>query len=343
MGDTMLETVNRFVWGLPALVMILGVGIYLSIQTRFAQIRFLPRALRKFWVMLVGKDEQGSFRALCTALAATVGTGNIVGVAGAICLGGPGSIFWMWVCGLMGMVTKYAEAVLAVTYREKGKAGTMYIIGQGLGEKWRWLACIYAFFGCVAAFGVGNATQINAVVQSAASAAQDLGWKFTEGQAVLVAAVIGGLGMWCLLGGGKRVGKVASFLVPMASLSYLLLCLGALIARWDCIVPAISRIVLGAFCPKAVTGGMLGSAFVSLRVGASRGVFTNEAGMGTAAMAHGTANPEHPADQGLMGIMEVFLDTIVICTMTALVILTSGVPISYGIDRGATLTSQAFF
>ena len=238
----MLETVNHFVWGLPALVMILGVGIYLSIKTRFAQLRFLPKALRKFWEMLLGKDQQGSFQALCTALAATVGTGNIVGVAGAISLGGPGSIFWMWVCGLMGMVTKYAEAVLAVTYREKAKAGPMYIIRQGLGEKWYWLACVYSIFGCVAAFGVGNATQINAVVQSAASAARDMVLEFTEGQAVLVAAVIGGLGMWCLLGGGKRVGKVASFLVPLASLAYLLLCLGALIGRWDHIMPAIAQI-----------------------------------------------------------------------------------------------------
>ena len=218
----------------------------------------------------------------------------------------------------------------------------MYVIRQSLGKKWHWLAALYSIFGCVAAFGVGNATQINAVVQSAASAAQDLGWEFTQGQAVLVAAVIGCLGMWCLLGGGKRVGKVASFLVPLASFAYLLLCMGALIARWDCIISAISQIFIGAFRPKAVTGGVLGSAFVALRVGASRGVFTNEAGMGTAAMAHGTANPKQPADQGLMGIMEVFLDTMVICTMTALVILTSGTSISYGADGGAALTSQAF-
>lgn len=345
--EEILESVNNFIWGVPALVLILGVGAHFSFLTGFAQLRLLPKALRRLWKMLSGKDSEDSFKALCTALAATVGTGNIVGVAGAIALGGPGSIFWMWVCAILGMVTKYAEAVLSVVYRGKSEtgeplAGPMYMIREGLGSNLRWLGTAYCLFGCLAAFGMGNATQINAVVESTASAAGYFGCKMPGWLKFCFGVILGLLAMWSMLGGAKRIGDLTSVLVPGASVAYILLCLWAILRRGDQIPVAISNIFMGAFQPKAVTGGLVGSAFMALRVGASRGVFTNEAGMGTASIAHGTANPKHPCDQGLMGILEVFLDTVVICTLTALVILTSGIPISYGLDEGAALTVRAF-
>ena len=345
--EVILESVNHFIWGVPALMLILGVGVYLCLLTGFAQLRLLPKALRRLWNMLSGTGSGDSFKALCTALAATVGTGNIVGVAGAIALGGPGSIFWMWICAFLGMVTKYAEAVLSVVYRGKSEtgeplAGPMYMIQEGLGPKLRWLGTVYCLFGCIAAFGMGNATQINAVVESAASAAGFFGFKMPGWLKFGFGAILGLLAMWSMLGGAKRIGNLASVLVPGASMAYILLCLWAITLRGNQIPGAVSSIFVGAFQPKAVTGGIVGSAFMALRVGASRGVFTNEAGMGTAAIAHGTANPMHPCDQGLMGILEVFLDTLVICTLTALVILTSGIPIPYGLDEGAVLTVRAF-
>lgn len=334
-----LARINSFVWGLPALALILGVGLHLTRKTGFGQLRLLPGAIKEFFAMCSGK-EKGGFHALCTALAATVGTGNIAGVAGAIALGGPGSIFWMWACALLGMITKFAEATLSVHFRQRTEdgfaGGPMYIIEQGLGKSWRPLAVVYCIFGTVAAFGMGNATQINAVAESIRGIA--------PGTALgsIVAGVLALGAAWSLLGGAKRIGTVAAVLVPVSSVCYILLCIGALMEKAAYLPGALEAIVAGAFSPRAVTGGALGSGFAALRVGASRGVFTNEAGMGTAAMAHGTSPVSHPAQQGLMGIMEVVLDTIVICTMTALVILTSGVPIGYGIDRGAELTVQAF-
>lgn len=344
-----IEMVNRIVWGAPALAGILGTGLYLSVRTGFAQLRLFPRALKLFLSRLSRKQETGGvppFQALCTALAATVGTGNLVGVAGAIALGGPGSIFWMWVCAVLGMMTKFAEAALAVRYRVKEKGeylgGPMYIISQGLGRRWNWLAVLYCFFGVVAAFGVGNATQVNAVITGLNQVIVYFGGAQTRKQDLLMGSVMALLVAAMLLGGAKRIGKTAEFLVPFVSCGYLLLGAGVLIARAEAVPAAFGAIVRGAFSPRAVTGGALGSMFQALRVGVSRGVFTNEAGMGTASIAHAAADVAHPAEQGLMGIMEVFLDTIVICTMTALVILCSGVPIAYGVDAGAALTTQAF-
>lgn len=345
-----LECVNGIVWGAPALVLILGVGLYISLRTGFAQITLFPRALRAFAARLRGgKAEEGAvtpFQALCTALAATVGTGNLVGVAGAMAIGGPGAIFWMWICALLGMATKFAEATLAVRYRvrENGEyvGGPMYMIREGLGKKWYWLGGVYSFFGIVAAFGVGNATQINAVVNGVDAAVKAFGGEVSLLgnliMGILLAILIGAM----LLGGARRIGLVAERLVPFVSAAYLLLGLGVLIARVQAVPAAFGAIVQGAFAPRAVTGGVVGSMFAALRTGVSRGVFTNEAGMGTASIAHAGAQVRHPAEQGLMGIMEVFLDTIVICTMTALVILVSGVAIPYGVDVGVTLTTDAF-
>lgn len=344
-----VDFANKLIWGAPALILILGVGVYLSVKTGFAQFRLFPEAWKQFLRKLSGKertDGVSSFQALCTALAATVGTGNLVGVAGAIALGGPGSIFWMWVCALLGMATKYAEATLAVHFRtrENGEyvGGPMYIIRRGLGSRWAWLGTVYSFFGVFASFGVGNAAQINAVITGVNQVFDRFGmqsggkWDLVIG--ILLALLVGTM----LLGGAKRIGKTAELLVPFLSVTYILLCLGALIARVQLIPGAFASIIHGAFSPRAVTGGLVGSLFQTLRIGVSRGVFTNEAGMGTASIAHASAQVSHPVQQGMMGIMEVFLDTIVICTMTALVILCSGVPIPYGEDVGGTLTTASF-
>ena len=346
-----LERINGLVWGAPALVLILGVGLYLSLRTGFIQLTLFPKALKGFFGKFRARkqlqDGVSPFQALCTALAATVGTGNLAGVAGAIAIGGPGAIFWMWVCAILGMVTKFAEATLAVRYRRKDASGEyvggpMYMIRDGMGKSWRPLAACYCFFGVVAAFGVGNATQVNTVISGVNQVMVAFGGaQSTLGDlimGIILAALIAGI----LLGGLRRIGRIAEQLIPLASGIYLLLGMGVLIARSQAIGGAFSAIVNGAFSPAAVTGGAVGSLIVSLRIGVSRGVFTNEAGMGTASIAHAAAQVTHPVEQGLMGIMEVFLDTIVICTMTALVILVSAVPIPYGEDVGVTLTTQAF-
>ena len=344
-----LETLNRFVWGAPALVLILGVGVFLSVRSGFAQLTLFSRACRVFLAKLRqgnDGDDVSPFQALCTALAATVGTGNLVGVAGAIALGGPGAIFWMWICAIVGMATKFAEATLAVRYRVRVNGayvgGPMYMIRQGMGKRWNWLACLYSFFGVFAAFGVGNATQINAVITGVNEVIAAFGGSESRSGNLLMGVILAALVGAMLLGGAKRIGAAAEMLVPFASCAYILLGAGVLVMRASEIPQALVSIVTGAFSPGAVTGGMLGSAFQALRIGVSRGVFTNEAGMGTASIAHASARVSHPAEQGLMGIMEVFLDTIVICTMTALVILCSGVPISFGADVGGVLTTRAF-
>ena len=334
--------------GLPAAALILGVGLYLTIQLGFPQLVLLPKAFGLFFRrMFAGKPREGvsSFQALCTALAATVGTGNLVGVAGAICLGGPGAMFWMWVCAFFGMATKYSEAALAVRCRVKtpdGYAGgPMYTMTCGLGQGFRLLAKVYCVFGILAAFGVGNAAQINAVVTGVNGAVSRFGGEPSLRGNLMMGLILAVLAGFLLFGGAKRIGAAAELLVPIAAGCYILLCIGVLLVFRRRIPAAFGQILAGAFCPRAVTGGILGSAFQALSVGCRRGVFTNEAGMGTASIAHACAEAE-PAEQGLMGMVEVFLDTIVICTLTALVILVSGVPIPYGVDVGGELTTAAF-
>ena len=346
-----MQSVYNAVWGVPALVLILGVGVYLSIRTGFAQLRSFPKAMKLFISRMFGKSGAGegvsSFQALCTALAATVGTGNLAGVAGAIAIGGPGAVFWMWLCGILGMVIKFAEATLAVCCRAKNSTGEfvggpMYMIRLGLPKAFWPLAGVYAFFGVVAAFGVGNATQINTVIAGLADTLAIFGYSLPRWGKLLLgiglAALIGAM----LLGGAKRIGRIAELMVPFAAGLYILLGLVVLALCRDKIGDAFAAIFLGAFSPSAVTGGCIGSAMIALRTGVSRGVFTNEAGMGTASIAHAGAQVRHPVEQGLMGIVEVFLDTIVICTITALVILVSGVSIPYGLDAGISLTTAAF-
>lgn len=347
--EKFLVWLNGIVWGAPALLLILGVGLYLSFRLDFVQITLFPEALLRFLRQLFpagNSDSRSSFQALCTALAATVGTGNLVGVAGAICLGGPGAVFWMWLCGILGMITKYTEALLSVRYRIRSEnsysGGPMYMILLGLPRKMHPLAWLYAFFGMIASFGVGNATQINAAMSGLRTCFENYGRVMSPAEQLLVVAAFALLVSAMLFGGAKSVASAAERLIPFVSAGYILLCIGVLVIRWQQIPMAFSCIFQGAFSPQAVTGGMLGSSFQALRVGCSRGVFTNEAGMGTAAIAHAGAEVDHPVQQGMMGIIEVFLDTIVICTLTALVILVSGVPISYGTDAGALLTTEAF-
>lgn len=347
----LLEIINEIVWGIPTLLLILGVGLYFTVKTRFFQFVKFPSALKTFFAKLkpgtVSENGVSPYQALCTALAATVGTGNIAGVAGAIALGGPGAIFWMWICAVLGMIIKCAEATLAVRYRKAGNngevfGGPMFMIEQGLSPRWKPMAVLYAFFGVIAAFGVGNATQINAVLGGIHSAASVFGISLDAKDDLIFGIILAVLVFLMFSGGAKRIGKIAEALVPYASAVYLLLGIGVLLARAEAIPAAFASIFQGAFSPKAVTGGTIGSMFVVSRTGAARGVFTNEAGMGTASIAHAAADVAHPVEQGLMGIMEVFLDTIVICTITALVILCSGIDIPYGLDVGASLTSEAF-
>ena len=345
----MLLAVHSAVWGVPMLLLILGVGIWIAVYVGFPQLDLFPASLADFARKLRWRKSGSgisSFRALCTALSATVGTGNIIGVAGAICLGGPGAIFWMWVCGFLAMGTKFAEAVLSVQYRKHCGAeylgGPMYMITGGLAPRWHGLAVVYSVLGMIASFGVGNAAQINAVVSGINSVLSLGGVRETFRQdlafGLILAVVVGSI----LLGGARRIGRAAEVMVPLASVFYIILCAVVLFLRRELIPDAMAAVLKGAFTPQSVTGGAVGSTFQVLQTGCCRGVFTNEAGMGTASMAHAGADVTHPVEQGLMGIVEVFLDTIVLCTLTALVILTCGVPIPYGTDMGGLLTVNAF-
>ncbi|MCI6729986.1 MAG: sodium:alanine symporter family protein [Candidatus Faecousia sp.] len=346
----LLEGLNRLVWGFPALLLILGVGGYLSIRTGFVQLRKLGLTFKTIWQKLRQPPEPGGvspFQALCTALAATVGTGNIAGVAGAIAIGGPGAVFWMWVAAFLGMAVKYGEVVLAVRYREPGPdgaylGGPMYYIRNGLGHAWGWLGSLYCCFGVIAAFGVGNSTQVSTAVASINQALAAFGHTPGFRGNLVMGLILGLLVGLVVLGGARRIGSVAEYLIPVMSLGYILLSLGAIACNRQALPGALEAIFAGAASPRACTGGAVGSLFITLRIGVSRGVFTNEAGMGTASIAHAGAKTRHPCEQGLYGIFEVFADTIVICTMTALVILTSGVSIPYGVDAGAELTVTAF-
>ena len=346
---------NNFIWGVPAMVCIIGVGLYLSFRTGFLQIRKFPYALRCTIGRMFKKKEASDgaitpFQAVCTALAATVGTGNIAGVAGAIAIGGPGAVFWMWVSALLGMCTKFFEVTLAVHYRERNArgelvGGPMYYIKNGLGKKWMPLAYAYALFGVFAVFGTGNATQVNTI--TAAINAPLLNYHLLSSAQVSACNLIIGI-VICLvvglilIGGIKRIGRVSEQLVPLMALLYVILALGIIALRVQAIPAVFAAIFEGAFQPSAVTGGIVGSFFVSMKKGVSRGIFSNEAGLGTGSIAHACADTRKPVKQGMFGIFEVFMDTIVICTMTALVILLSGVSVPYGQAAGAELTISGF-
>ena len=353
--ETINTAVNNFIWGVPAMVCIFGVGLYLSIRTNFLQIRKFPYAIKTTLGRIFRKRDASDgaitpFQAVCTALAATVGTGNIAGVAGAIAIGGPGAIFWMWVSALFGMCTKYAEVTLAVHYREinaNGElvGGPMYYIKNGLSKKWHWLAYLFAAFGVLTVFGTGNATQVNTITTAINSAL--LNYNVISESAVstsnlIIGIIIAILIAMILLGGIKRIGHVTEKLVPFMALLYILLGLGVILLNIQNVPAVFVSIFRGAFQPRAVTGGIVLSMFTSLKKGVSRGIFSNEAGLGTGSIAHACADTKKPVKQGMFGIFEVFADTIVICTLTALVILVSGVPVNYGAAAGAELTISGF-
>ena len=353
--ETINTAVNNFIWGVPAMVCIFGVGLYLSIRTNFLQIRKFPYAIKTTLGRIFRKRDASDgaitpFQAVCTALAATVGTGNIAGVAGAIAIGGPGAIFWMWVSALFGMCTKYAEVTLAVHYREinaNGElvGGPMYYIKNGLSKKWHWLAYLFAAFGVLTVFGTGNATQVNTITTAINSAL--LNYNVISESAVstsnlIIGIIIAILIAMILLGGIKRIGHVTEKLVPFMALLYILLGLGVILLNIQNVPAVFASIFRGAFQPRAVTGGIVLSMFTSLKKGVSRGIFSNEAGLGTGSIAHACADTKKPVKQGMFGIFEVFTDTIEICTLTALVILCSGVAVDYGKAAGAELTILGF-
>ena len=338
------SVVNSFIWGVPAMICIIGVGILLTVRTRCIQVR-------KIFDKTQARDGSMSpFQAVCTALAGTVGTGNIAGVAGAIALGGPGAIFWMWCSAFLGMCTKFSEVTLAIHFREKNKngeyvGGPMYYIKNGLSKKWHFLAVFYAVFGVLTVFGTGNATQVNTIVSSVNTALMNFNILKGEPNSnvnLIFGIFIAALVAMVLLGGIKRIGQVSEKLVPFMAVLYVILALGVIILNIQRVPGVFAQIVSGAFTPRAATGGIIGSMFLSMKKGVSRGIFSNEAGLGTGSIAHACADTDNAVHQGMFGIFEVFMDTIVICTLTGLVILLAAPNISYGQAAGAELTISGF-
>lgn len=348
------QVVNGFIWGVPAMICIIGVGLLLSVRTRFIQIRKFGVAMKntvgKIFDKTQAKDGSMSpFQAVCTALAGTVGTGNIAGVAGAIALGGPGAIFWMWCSAFLGMCTKFSEVTLAIHFREKNSngeyvGGPMYYIKNGLSKKWYFLAVLYAVFGVLTVFGTGNATQVNTIVASINSALMSFHIiDGTNDKANLIFGIfIAALVAMVLLGGIKRIGQVTEKLVPFMAVLYVILAFGVIIMNIEHVPAVFSEIFSGAFSPRAATGGVIGSMFLSMKKGVSRGIFSNEAGLGTGSIAHACADTDNAVHQGMFGIFEVFMDTIIICTLTGLVILLAAPGITYGQAAGAELTISGF-
>jgi AGCS family alanine or glycine:cation symporter len=333
---------NGVVWGPYMLILLVGTGVYFTIRTNFFQVRKFGFSMKETLFTIFKKDESAKegdispFQALTTALAATVGTGNIAGVATAIALGGPGAIFWMWVSAFFGMMTKFAEVVLAIHYREKNEEGNwvggpMYYISKGLNMKW--LGIVFSVFGALAAFGIGNMVQSNSVASALEST-----FSIPPIITGIVLAVLAGL---VILGGIKRIGSVTEKIVPFMAVFYILGALTILILNFKGVPTAFALIFESAFAPKAAVGGFAGATvMMAMRRGVARGVFSNEAGLGSAPIAHAAARTDHPVRQGLWGIFEVFADTIIICSLTALTILSTGVWNSG--TTGAALTTEAF-
>ncbi len=335
-----VKWLSGIVWGVPMLVLLLGVGIFLTIGLRFRTLRNLPLALWMLWRgrAAEGKGEITPFNALMTALAATIGTGNIAGVATAIFIGGPGAVFWMWMTALVGMATKFAEAVLAVRYREVDERGVyvggpMYYIKNGLGPRWAWLGACFALFAGFAGFGIGNTVQANSVADALEAAFGVPFW--TTG--VMLAILVGSV----LFGGVHRIAAFAGTLVPVMAITYVGAGLVVILLNIQAVPDAFRLIFAHAFSPIAATGGFAGAAvWAAIRFGVARGIFSNEAGLGSAPIAHAAAECKGPVSQGLVAMLGTFIDTILVCTFTALVILTTGAWTSG--KTGAELTSLAF-
>ncbi|MDC0658991.1 sodium:alanine symporter family protein [Leisingera sp. SS27] len=338
--NSIVGAVNGVVWGPMMLVLILGVGFFLQVGLKFMPIRKLGMG---FGLMFKGREATGEgqitpFNALMTALSATIGTGNIAGVATAVFLGGPGALFWMWMTALVGMATKYSEAVCAVKYRERDEEGNyvggpMYYIKNGLGAKWAWLGVAFAVFGSIAAFGIGNGVQANGVAQ-----VLETNFGFNTSVTGIVLMVLTGA---VILGGITRIGAVAGFLVPFMAVGYIVAGLIVLVINADAIGTAFSLVFTHAFTPSAAEGGFAGAAvWAAIRFGVARGVFSNEAGLGSAPIAHAAAETKGPVNQGLIAMLGTFIDTIIVCSITGLAIIASGAWTSG--ESGAALTSLAF-
>ena len=347
--------INGVVWGIPMLVLLVGTGIMLTIRTKGLQFRKFGYAMRNtigkvFQKQEAGKGEITPFQAVTTALAATVGTGNISGVIAALTLGGPGSLFWLWVTALFGMVTKYSEALLAVKFRERNAkgdwvGGPMYYIKNGLGKKWNWLGFVFCIFGALAAFGIGNAVQIgnitNAIRTSILAFNPETTINFNILNLVIGVLIAVFVGV-TVIGGIKRLGQVTEKLVPVMSIIYIVTCLIVILLHIGSIGHVFAMIFKGAFNPKAIVGAGIGVTIKScIQWGVKRGVFSNEAGLGSAPIAHASSSEKNPVKQGLYGIFEVFMDSIVICSLTGLTILSSGVSFDYGKQGGNDLISNA--
>lgn len=337
-----IESINGVVWGPLMLLLLLGVGIYLQIGLKGMPIRNIGRAFALLWQgRRRGEKESGqisAFNALMTSLSATIGTGNIAGVATAIALGGPGAVFWMWMTALVGMATKYAEAVLAVRFRERDRAGNfvggpMYYIRNGLGRRFAWLGGLFALFGTLASFGIGNTVQANSVADALTTSFNIPAW--------LTGLVIMGLAGAVIIGGIKRISNVAGRLVPLMAVGYLVAGLVVLVINVAAIPEALRLIVVHAFTPISAAGGFAGAAVAAaIRFGVARGIFSNEAGLGSAPIAHAAAQTDSPVRQGMIAMLGTFIDTLLVCSITALAIITSGQWL--GGDSGAALTSLAF-
>ena len=336
----LITAINELAWGPPMLVLLLGTGLYLSLGLRFMTVRKIPVALRLLLQGRAGKGEGdiSPFNALMTSLSATIGTGNIAGVATAVALGGPGALFWMWITALLGMATKYAEAVCAVRFREQDalgnySGGPMYYIRNGLHKRWHWLGFLFALFGSLAGFGLANTVQSNSVAEvlNDTFAIPPLATGLVL--MVLVGAVV--------LGGIQRIASVASWLVPFMAFSYVLMSLVVLVTHLEALPGAVVTIIDSAMNGTAAAGGFAGaSVWAALRFGVARGVFSNEAGLGSAPIAHAAARTNQPVQQGMIAMLGTFIDTLVICTMTGLVIVIIDVWPT-GVS-GASLTSMAF-
>ena len=337
----MVGAINGVVWGVPMLILILGAGLFLTAGLRFLTIMEIPFGFSLLWKGRIPGNDAGDitpFNALMTSLSATIGTGNIAGVATAIFLGGPGAVFWMWMTALVGMGTKYAEAVCAVRFREKDEngnfvGGPMYYIQNGMGENWRWLAITFALFAGIAGFGIGNMVQSNSIAD-ALYTTFNIPHLYTG---IYVALLVGAV----LLGGIQRISQVAGALVPFMAALYILASIVVLAINANAIPAAFGLIFTHAFSPAAATGGFAGAAvWAAIRFGVARGVFSNEAGLGSAPIAHAAAKTKGPVSQGLVAMLGTFIDTLIVCTFTALAILSTGVWTSGA--TGAALTSAAF-
>ncbi len=350
--STINGKINGLVWGLPMMILIVGTGVLMSCGIGFKQFTKIGYWMKNTIGKALSKQEtkEGSvtpFQAMCTALAASVGTGNIAGVGGAIAIGGPGAVFWMWVSALVGMATKYSEVTLALHYREKNSkgdwiGGPMYYIKNGLGKNWKWLGSIFCVFAALAAFGIGNMTQVNTIAATVTDALVIFAPTLDVGTAKLfIGVVLALLAAVILIGGIKRIGQVCEKLVPIMAIIYILAGIGVVVMNVDQIPVVFGAIFKGAFNPEAVSGGLVGvTIMTAIKKGVGRGVFSNEAGLGSAPIAHAAADVDDPVKQGLFGMFEVFADTIVICTLTAFIVLCgNGVEgIEYGVDLGAGLT-----